>query len=234
MTPLEQIWPDAGSRRWPSGWTVEVVASIDSTNSELLRAPAAPDRSVLIAAFQTAGRGRLDRRWDAPVGANALFSVLFRTVPDPPVALTHRMGLAAAEACDRVAGIRPRLKWPNDLIVDDLKLGGILAQRGAHGAVVGLGLNVGWAPEGATRLGDGIDPLEVVAAVLEAFDELPADISGRYRAELATLGRRVRVELADGQLIGTAIDVGAEGELVVLDECAITHRIDVGDVIHLR
>ena len=58
-----------------------------------------------------------------------------------------------------------------------------------------MGLNVGWAPDGAARLGDGIDPLDVLRALLAAYDALPADVGGRYRAALVTLGRRVRVEL---------------------------------------
>jgi len=100
--------------------------------------------------------------------------------------------------------------------------------------VVGIGVNVGWAPEGAARLGDGVTPLEVLAAMLRAFDELPADIAPLYRSRLGTLGREVRVERSDGVLEGRAVDVEADGRLVVIDDCAITHRIDTGDVVHLR
>ena len=103
-------------------------------------ASGAPDRSVLVADHQTAGRGRLDRRWDAPPGANLLVSILFRTVPSPASALTQRVGLAAIDACRAAAGVEAVLKWPNDLLLDDRKLAGILAQRAADGSiVVGLG-----------------------------------------------------------------------------------------------
>ena len=230
---------------WPSGWSVRVVDEIDSTNTALIaeveRADTGsvpPDRSVLVARYQTAGRGRLDRRWEAPPGANLLVSILFMDPPPHPIELTQRVGLAAIDACGEIAGVTAVLKWPNDLLVAGAKLAGILAQTTASGAVVvGLGLNVGWAPPGAARLVDhapGSDPLEVLAALLGAYDRLPADISARYRSALDTLGRRVRVEQPAGDIIGRALDVADDGALMVLDECAVTHRIDIGDVIHLR
>ena len=234
MASVEDIWPDFRARRWPPGWTVEVVGTIDSTNAALLRDTDRPDRSVLVAAYQTAGRGRLDRRWEAPEGANALFSILFRTVPDPPVEPVQRLGLAAVAACRRLAGVEARLKWPNDVIVDDRKLGGILSQRAAHGLVVGLGLNVGWAPEGAVALGADVHPLDVVSAVLADFDRLGPSIDEAYREALATLGRRVRAETPTGDIIGVATGVDPSGALLVDDDRSVTRRIEVGDVIHLR
>jgi BirA family biotin operon repressor/biotin-[acetyl-CoA-carboxylase] ligase len=220
---------------------VSVVEETGSTNADLLAkvGHGALDRTVLAARHQTAGRGRLDRRWEAPPGANLLVSLLFTDVPHVPHVLTQRVGVAAAIACERVAGVRPVLKWPNDLLVANQKLAGVLAQvafqRGAQAVVVGIGINVGWAPPEATRLGDGIDPSDLLHALLVAYDELPADIAGEYRARLGTLGRLVRVELPDDAVLtGRALDVEPDGQLVVLDECGITHRIGVGDVVHLR
>lgn len=99
--------------------------------------------------------------------------------------------------------------------------------------MVGAGVNLGWAPDGAAKLGD-IDPRVFLAAVLAAYDALPDDIGQRYRSALSTLGRRVRVERSNDTIIGTAVDVDAAGRLTVLDECAISHHLDVGDVVHLR
>ena len=231
--------PSEHSREWPIGWHVSVVEETGSTNADLLDAAAhgAPDRSVLVARHQTAGRGRLDRRWDAQPGANLLVSLLFREVPATPGELTQRVGLAAIAACERVAGVKPTLKWPNDLLLDGAKLAGILAQAklGAQPAVVvGIGINVGWAPEGSARLGDAVDPLDLLSAMLTAYDELPADVSPLYRNNLGTLGRSVRVELSDGMVVGRAIDVEPDGRLVVVDDCGITHRFAVGDIVHLR
>jgi BirA family biotin operon repressor/biotin-[acetyl-CoA-carboxylase] ligase len=237
-TPGATPRPDGG-REWPASWHVRVVAETGSTNADLLLAVAqgAPDRTVLAARHQTSGRGRLDRRWDAPPGANLLVSLLFREVPEWPHELTQRLGLAAIIACERVAGVRPVLKWPNDLLLNGAKLAGILAQARlgpAPAVVVGIGLNVGWAPEGSARLGDGFDALDVLAAMLSAYDELPPDVAPEYREHLATLGRRVRVELPDGVVEGRVIDVEPDGRLIVLDDCAITHRFAAGDVVHLR
>ncbi len=232
--------PAEPARTWPAGWRVRVVDETGSTNADLLveAAAGAPDRTVLVARHQTAGRGRLDRTWVAPPGANLLVSLLFTDVPHVPHVLTQRVGVAAVIACERVAGVRATLKWPNDLLVDDQKLAGVLAQATIVGArqavVVGIGINVGWAPPDAARLGDGIDPLDVLAAMLVAFDELPDDIAASYRSRLGTLGRSVKVDLADGAVEGRAIDVEPDGRLLVLDECGITHRIDTGDVVHLR
>ncbi|HEY0517956.1 MAG TPA: hypothetical protein VGC84_00575, partial [Ilumatobacteraceae bacterium] len=113
-------------------WHITTVEATGSTNADLLAAAAAgaPDRSVLMARHQTAGRGRLDRRWDALAGANLLVSILFRDVPAHPHQLTQRVGLAATIACNRIAGVSPVLKWPNDLLLDGRKLAGVLAQSG--------------------------------------------------------------------------------------------------------
>jgi BirA family biotin operon repressor/biotin-[acetyl-CoA-carboxylase] ligase len=220
---------------WPPGWHVREVAETGSTNADLLaEADTAPDRTVLRADHQTAGRGRLDRRWDAPPGANLLVSVLFRHPGSDPGELLRRVAIAVAVAANEIAGLGAVLKWPNDVLVDGRKLAGILAQRSANGAVVvGAGVNVGWAPDGAARIGDH-DPRAVLAAVLRAFDALPADVGSTYRAMLATIGQRVRVELPAGVIEGRAVDVETDGRLVVIDDCAISHRVAVGDVVHLR
>lgn len=229
-------------RAWPHGWHVRHVAETGSTNADLLAAVAtgAPSRTVLFTDHQSAGRGRLDRTWTAPPGANLLVSFLFRD-GDPagaPVDLMRRIGLAAIDAVAQVAAVEAHLKWPNDVLVDGAKLAGLLAQRADAATVVGLGLNIGWAPEGAAELGAQYAPADVLAALLAAFDTLPADVGDLhdlYVARLATLGQEVRVELPAGEpLIGRAIGVARDGRLVVLDACAITHRIDAGDVVHLR
>lgn len=248
MDATDATWRDLAARSGVAGhWRVTVVDETGSTNADLLVAATAgaPHGSVLVARHQTAGRGRLDRRWDAPPGANLLVSILFRAGPDRPLPeylheLTQRVALAALHAAQEVAPVQPVLKWPNDLLLDGAKLAGVLAQAGTvdgtvDHVVVGIGVNVGWAPDGGARLGTDIDPLVVLAHLLGALDAQPADIHEAYRAALGTLGRRVRVELpADGELVGRAVDVGRDGRLLVLDDCAITHHVDTGDVVHLR
>lgn len=225
---------------WPHGWHVRVVDETGSTNADLLAAAAsgAPHRSVLAARHQTAGRGRLDRRWEAHAGANLLVSLLFTEVPDHAHELTQRVALAAADAAATLAGADVRLKWPNDLLLDGRKLAGVLAQStfvdGRRVVVVGIGVNVGWAPPDAALLGGGLEPMALLAEMLRAYDRLPTDVWPLYRERLATLGVAVRVELPTETIEGRALDVERDGRLVVLDACGITHRFDVGDVVHLR
>ncbi|TPW13590.1 MAG: BirA family transcriptional regulator, biotin operon repressor / biotin-acetyl-CoA-carboxylase ligase [Acidimicrobiaceae bacterium] len=189
---------------------MQVVDVTGSTNADLLgrASQGAADRSVLVAAHQTSGRGRLDRIWEAPPGANLLVSMLFRDLPA-------------------------------DLLLDGRKLAGVLAQSGASNGrvdhlVVGIGLNVGWAPEGAARLGNGVHPLDLLAGILHEFDALPDDVFPLYRAQLATLGQAVRVHLHDDSIDGRAVDVEPDGRLTVVDDQEVTHHIDTGDVVHLR
>jgi BirA family biotin operon repressor/biotin-[acetyl-CoA-carboxylase] ligase len=238
MSPSAQIWPHEPVGGWPPNWHVEVVTETGSTNFDLLSAKDfRPHRSVLVAQHQTAGQGRLSRVWEAPAGSNLLFSILFTEIPPVPVELTHRVGVATVVASQRLTGVQAQLKWPNDLLVDDAKLAGILAQRSGSAIVVGTGINVGWAPKGAARLGEDCNPVELLAEILRAFDELPIDSAQMrelYRSHLGTLGRQVRIELADTEIVGTALDVTDEGHLLVVDTCGITHRCDVGDVVHLR
>lgn len=233
---------------WPPGWTVHCVDSTGSTNDDLLRAAAAGeavDRTVLLAAHQTAGRGRLDRRWDAPPGANLLASIYFARVPARPAEITQRVGLAIVAAVEATAGrpiVTVALKWPNDVLAGDAKLAGVLAQRaaGVPGVVVGFGVNVGWAPPGAARLDDLVDanparPPDVLAEILRCLDALPGVVAGAYRARLATLGRDVRVLLpGGGELVGRATDVTPDGALVVTGDDGREHRFEAGDVVHLR
>ncbi len=224
---------------WPPGWTVEHVATTGSTNDDLLAtADQRPDRSVLIADYQHAGRGRRERVWTAMPGENLLASILFHDVPSEAMELPRRVCLATVDACRRFTDAPLALKWPNDVLLDDRKLAGVLAQRSASGSVVvGVGVNVRWAPDGAGRLGTDVAPLSVLAELLAAYDRLPTSapkLRDRYRAELVTLGRRVRVELPDREILGVATDLAFDGRLVVVDDAGEAHRLSVGDVVHLR
>lgn len=225
----------------PPGWTVNVVATTGSTNDDLAAAATsgAATKTVLVARHQTAGRGRLDRRWDAPPGTNLLASLLLDEPVDRPGAAMRSVALAAAAASRRLAGVSVELKWPNDLLVHERKLAGLLARRVADGrVVVGIGLNVAWCPDGAARLGADIDPLDLLAALLEEWDSLPPSVQAlddRYEAELGTIGRRVRVDMGNGDtLVGTATGLAEGGRLVLATADGRQRTIDAGDVVHLR
>ena len=235
---------------WPAGWDVRHVAETASTNTDLIEQVLAGEvgnQTVLAADHQTAGRGRLDRRWEAPPGANLLVSMVVAPIPPVPAEVTHRLGLAAVAAVrhlvDPDVAATVGLKWPNDVLLGERKLAGILAQRvpGRDAVVVGMGLNVGWAPDGAAAVGphasDGrVTPARVLLAVLEELDALPGDIAGHYRDKLVTLGRTVRIELPGDAdtLEARAVDVDDAGRLVVIDADGVRHHLDVGDVVHVR
>jgi BirA family transcriptional regulator, biotin operon repressor / biotin---[acetyl-CoA-carboxylase] ligase len=232
---------DSSPVRPGNDWHVSYVNETGSTNADLLAAAAvgAPDRSVLVADHQTAGRGRLDRTWDAPPGANLLVSVLFRTGFDPmnPHALMQIVALAAASTAERLTTTVLELKWPNDLLVGGAKLAGILAQASVTGAdhavIVGIGLNLGWAPPGAARL-KGVSRDAFLNGLLEEMSALLGhDPFDEYRRRLSTLGRHVRVECLAEIIEGRAVDVRREGSLV-LDTSEGRRVVSVGDVIHLR
>jgi BirA family biotin operon repressor/biotin-[acetyl-CoA-carboxylase] ligase len=140
------------------------------------------------------------------------------------------------------------LKWPNDVLAGERKLAGILAQRVPdHDAVVvGVGINVRWAPDGAAAVGplartmNGDDPRvsppRLLCALLEEIDALPADVTARYTESLVTIGRWIRVEMPAGgdPLYGRAVGVDRAGRLVVEDAAGVQHQLDVGDVVHVR
>lgn len=200
---------------------------VDSTNRvavDLARSGAA-DGLVIAADHQTGGRGRRGRTWESRPGASLLVSVVLRPVP---ALVTLAAGVAAAEACEAATGTAVHLKWPNDVLSADGKLGGILSELVGDAAVIGLGLNLGWAPPGAACLGPNVDREQLLAAWLTALDQA-SDVLARYRKRCATLGRRVRVELPGESVEGTAVDVDAQGRLVVDGRV-----ISAGDVVHLR
>ena len=236
------------------------TASTGSTNDDLAAGARLGDRTpaVLVADHQTAGRGRLGRRWvDAAGEASSSEASLL---------VSFRLPSAVAEAFDRAAAVAAaalaaathalggsaaevRAKWPNDLLLEapgvSGKLAGLLSEI-VDGeppvVVVGLGLNVAAAPPepGAVSLahaGAGASRDEVLAGLIDALDGCladPARARGELKAASATIGRQVRVELADRSSVeGTARDIDALGRLVVTSGNREV-RIDAGDVFHLR
>lgn len=216
-----------------------------STNDEArsLARDGAPHLSVVVADHQTAGRGRLDRRWESAPGAGLAASWVAR--PQLPVErwtlIPLLAGVAACKAIRDRAKVDATLKWPNDLITARGKLGGILVEAELPAFVVaGLGVNVSQtefppelnatslALEGAQRL----DRADLLQHTLQNFEDAlrdPDAALARYREWCATIGRRVRVQRIGGEVEGIAHDVDASGALVVDGA-----PIQSGDVVHLR
>jgi BirA family transcriptional regulator, biotin operon repressor / biotin---[acetyl-CoA-carboxylase] ligase len=225
---------------------IREFAVIGSTNTYLMgeaRAGAA-EGTVVVADHQSAGRGRLGRTWTAPAGTSLLVSILLRpahVTSDRRHLLTAALALAAAKACQVVAGFSPEVKWPNDLLVDDRKLAGILAESERDAVVVGIGINVGSAPPGGVSAAEAarhpVDRAELLVATLEAFEGWYGDLSGvmaAYRQACATIGRQIRAELPTGALLGRAEGIDESGHLVVRTAAGATVSLAAGDVIHVR
>ncbi|GGV84986.1 biotin--[acetyl-CoA-carboxylase] ligase [Streptomyces gelaticus] len=217
----------------PGGlWTsLDVVETIGSTNSELVRRAAAglDEGTVLVAEEQTAGRGRLDRTWTAPARSGLFFSVYLEPGDIPTERwgwLPLLTGVAAATGLARAAGVDTALKWPNDLLVTvegvERKAGGILAELAGDGVVVGMGLNVSLRADelpaptaGSLALAGAVstDRETLLRGVLRSLDhwygqwraaEGDAAASGlqeAYAAGCATLGRTVRAQLPGNRTV---------------------------------
>jgi BirA family transcriptional regulator, biotin operon repressor / biotin---[acetyl-CoA-carboxylase] ligase len=208
----------------------------DSTNARArdLAEHGAPHGTLVTASEQSAGRGRQGRTWSAPAGRALLFSLLLR---EPPRLLPLAAGVAVAE----VVGAGARIKWPNDVLLDGLKVAGILVEgRPAEGwAVLGIGLNVAlresdFAGELVGRAGtlglepDAIEP--TLARLLDALDRWiaadPVAVLEAVRARDALLGQPVR--WADGS--GRAEGIDDEGRLVIVTGAGERVPLDAGEV----
>lgn len=236
------------------------MATTGSTNADVLRLAraGAPDGLVVAAESQTAGRGRQGRSWHSEPGAALMFSLLVRprSVAQASMGwLSLLAGAATATAVRSVTGVRACLKWPNDVLVDDGKLAGILAERSGDAVVVGIGINVLGLPDRlpvptATSLelhgAAGTDRAELLAQILREFEHWyqrwtdaggDADASGLrpcYFRLCRTIGKQVNVALPGGRtLSGVATDVDASGRLVVETGTGPV-PVAAGDVIHLR
>ncbi len=238
------------------GRMLEVHSVIDSTNERAvaLARGGAPEGTVVLAEEQTAGRGRLGRRWHAPYGSALLMSLLFRPplAPSQAQRVTMVCSLAAARAVAEMCGLPARVKWPNDLVMGDAKLGGLLTELGSGTSgleyvVVGIGLNVNVdvallpdllspATSLSAELGRPVARREVLIAFLQAADELYGRLREgwspreEWRDTLVTLGRTVTVGTPEATLQGLAEDVDEDGALLLRAEDGTRHRILAGDV----
>lgn len=226
------------------------LGRVDSTQTVAfaLAADGAADRTVVVAQAQTAGRGRHGRLWLDEPGASLLTSIILRPRLEPArlPTLSLAAGVAVVEALERVTGLKPRLKWPNDVLVDGRKLAGILLEsRISSSPLVVLGIGVNLAQrvfpadlaERATsvRLATGrrVDADALLTALLESLDawrtrletEGWAPIRERWRALTETLGRRVSIDGVEG----VAVDVDEDGALIVA-EGDVRRRVVAGEV----
>ena len=240
----------------PITWRVEHFEEINSTNTyvSVKAKEGASEGLVARADYQSAGRGRLDRPWEAPPRSALMCSILLSppTSPDEMQLVVAAVALSARSALGALCSVYPQLKWPNDLIVDDKKIAGLLAEvvQSENGItiVAGIGINLTDSPEGlpATNAlkvsGVTITPEALLEKLLEELNirrGLLDTEAGRqmlraeYESVLETIGRSVIVEQSDAMFPALATGIDATGRLI-LNAAGEEKIISVGDVIHVR
>jgi BirA family biotin operon repressor/biotin-[acetyl-CoA-carboxylase] ligase len=229
-------------------WQVRLYAEAGSTNALAVADPAR--HRVVVADHQQAGRGRLDREWVTPPGAAVTFSAVFDPVVDAewwPV-----LPLVAGYAVARALGGYARLKWPNDVLIGEQKVCGILVERvntRPPMVVIGIGINVDQTEDElpvatATSLaleGHPVDRTELFGRVVRSlrvwlglFARSPNTFMGQYRGRSATLDRDVRVDLpGDRAVEGRVSDFDHHGRML-LETADGLLTLSAGDVVHVR
>jgi len=212
----------------------------------------AAEGTIVLADEQTAGRGRLGRRWLSPPGVSVLLSMIL----EPNLAQLSRLNMvvamATARSIEKVTGLRPVIKWPNDIIIEGKNVSGALIESDVQGdevrsVVVGIGVNVNLEPSlfpditaTATSLravlGKEVSRLEVLRALLVEFDRYyralrrGEPVFDEWRRRLITLGQEVRVRMGDVVEEGYAEGVDEEGRLILQrDDGSLVHIV-AGDV----
>lgn len=243
-----------------SYWRVSVVDITGSTQTDLVsavRKNGARHGEVLVTEFQFAGRGRLDRSFVAESGTALLFS--FYLVPNQsneeigwlPLLVGQAMCQSLGDLFVGPSAIWPLLKWPNDILINDRKVGGILAERvdtqSGFGVVFGIGLNVSASQqelplpsatslelEGITKISRDeilISFLKNMSMYLERWDCGDVSLIQEYIDRSATIGKEVSIEFPSGERVeSVAVSVASTGALILKNG----NRITVGDVVHLR
>jgi BirA family biotin operon repressor/biotin-[acetyl-CoA-carboxylase] ligase len=208
--------------------------------------------TVIIADCQTAGRGRLGREWLSPPQSSILLSIILYPLPEQLPRLTIAACLAVAKSIEKVSGLEPTIKWPNDVLIAGKKVSGILIESDAHGdrvnyAIVGIALNVNFDPtsipeisETATSLkqilGREVSRREVLIVLLDEFEALYSalrhgePIDREWRRRLETLGKNISVRCGDEIQEGVAEGVDEDGNLLLRHSDGSLVTIAAGDV----
>lgn len=241
-------------------WKVYLFSELDSTNTMLknIAKVGSPAGTVVIADRQTGGRGRLGRSFLSPGGVGVYLSALIR--PNcPPAALMHLTCAVAVAMCDAVEnafGFRPGIKWTNDLVVENRKLGGILTELGLDPktgrvdyAALGIGINCGqlesdfdesirdMAASVRMVLGREADRNLLIAEMVRALEAMdrellhaPARMLEQYRRDCITLGQAVSIVRGDAVRHARALDIDDAGGLVVRYDSGDTGTVTSGEV----
>ncbi len=239
-------------------WQVHWYETIDSTNTraKIMAQQGAPHGTVLIAGHQSSGKGRMGRSFSSPAGLGLYLSVILR--PGCPAKdlmhLTCAAGVAAANAIAQNCGLRPGIKWINDLVIQNRKLGGILTEMAVDAktsvvdyAVIGIGINclqtpsdfppeltdiaislkmAGYTPDIARLAADLLQSLHQMSAQLHSKEE----IIRNYKDFCITIGQQIMVLAGEKKLYGTALDISEDGALLVRLSNGSVRAVNSGEV----
>lgn len=217
----------------------------------------AVEGTLVCAEGQTKGKGRLGRHWNSPKGKGIYMSVILRPSMPPADAaqLTLLAAVAVCEALARVSGVAACIKWPNDILVENRKLAGILTELSAETdrvrfVVIGIGVNVntplGALPDQATSLKEEtqrkisrVEVLQEILCGLETWYERLkkqgfAPVIERWKELSSTLGKRVRLVDAGGEMEGEAVDLDRTGGLMIRNDAGLIVSKTAGDVVQVR
>lgn len=233
--------------------TLHYYPQVDSTMNvarELAR-KGCPHMTVVVAGAQQKGRGRLQRLWRSAEGG-LYFTIVLR--PQLPPVLAHRCNFAAALVLARTLqtlyGVPAKVKWPNDILVGDRKISGMLSEMEAEGDLaafinIGIGINVNYDPSTqepmatslATLLGRRVPRRELLTRFLDGIENRLqkgdlADVIGEWKTQTATIGRRVRIVTTRESSEGIARDVDENGALILEDDSGNRRKIIYGDCFH--
>ena len=246
-----------GDHPWQN--TLICYDSIPSTNdlAKTLARDGAPEGTVIVAAAQTAGRGRLGRSFHAPNRLGLYFSLILRPEcpPEQLLHLTCAAGVAACNAVQHLTGVRPQIKWTNDLVIGKRKLGGILTEISVNPsgmvewAVIGIGINCLHKTENfppllqkiATSLlqetGNSFSPAHLAGHLMQALYLVNQNLIGGkatlmdiYRKDCMTVGNDVVLLRGDEKRYGTALDIDGNGGLVVQFDDGSTETVQSGEI----
>lgn len=241
-------------------WQVHWFDTIDSTNdrAKAMAENGAPHGTVLIAGHQTNGRGRMGRSFSSPAGQGIYLSVILRPNcrAEQLMHLTCSAGVAMCDAVELVTGHRPGLKWINDLVMRNRKLGGILTELSVAPdtglvtyAVIGIGLNCKQTPENfppeirdiaislETAVNHPVDTAKMAAAMVDSLFRMDqqlltqqAQILAAYRQDCITIGKNILVHRADSTIPGKAVDIDEQGGLLVSFPDGTMRAVSSGEV----
>jgi BirA family biotin operon repressor/biotin-[acetyl-CoA-carboxylase] ligase len=252
LAPATEVSGDrlAGLARYGS---VHLLDQVESTNDYALGLTGKGRIAVVLANKQTKGRGRFHRHWFSDENSLSASLLLFTDVPDfpRPSLLVHLAGLALSRAVEQVAGVASQIRWPNDIIVREKKLAGILCDGRGSAVAVGVGLNLNQqslpgdlADVVSLRMVTGKEwdkfylfesfLREVFACIEQAGKRDSAGVLADTKQRSSIMNRRVEVRTLLRRHVGTVVDLDSEGRVVLRTDAGRLLVLGAGDVRRLR